>query len=97
MIGINFNETLPFGGQHYTFGRTDMHVTVKLFATFREDRFDVKVFELPDEVTVGEIIDKVNIPSTEVALIIINGRHSSLETKLYEGDTLALFPPIGGG
>ncbi|MCX5805567.1 MAG: MoaD/ThiS family protein [Proteobacteria bacterium] len=97
MIEINFNETLSFGRQHDTPGTTDMHVIVKLFATFRKDRFDVKTFELPDGVTVGEIIDKVNIPVTEVALIFINSRHSSLETKLSEGDTLALFPPIGGG
>ncbi|MCX5812469.1 MAG: MoaD/ThiS family protein [Proteobacteria bacterium] len=97
MIEIDFNETLSWGRQNDTFGMTDMHVTVKLFATFRENRFDVKVFELPDEVTVGEIIDKASIPATEVALIFINGCHSSLETKLSEGDTLALFPPIGGG
>jgi molybdopterin synthase sulfur carrier subunit len=75
----------------------DMHVTVKLFATLRKDRFDEKTFELPDGVTTGEIVDRVGIPPTEVTLIFINGRHSMPETKLTDGDTLALFPPIGGG
>jgi molybdopterin converting factor small subunit len=74
-----------------------MHVTVKLFATLRKDRFDEKDFELPDEVTPGEIIDMIAVPPTEVTLIFINGRHGTPETKLADGDTLALFPPIGGG
>jgi molybdopterin converting factor small subunit len=74
-----------------------MHVTVKLFATLRKDRFDEKDLELPDGVTTGEIIDMFAIPPTEVTLIFINGRHSGLEAKLAEGDILALFPPIGGG
>ena len=74
-----------------------MRVIVKLFATLRKDRFDVKEFELPESTTAGEIIDRINIPATEVTLVFINGRHSETDTKLAEGDTLALFPPIGGG
>jgi molybdopterin converting factor small subunit len=74
-----------------------MHVTVKLFATLRKNRFDEKDFELPNGVTAGEIINMVAIPPTEVTLIFVNGRHSTPETKLTDGDTLALFPPIGGG
>lgn len=74
-----------------------MHVTVKLFATLRKDRFDEKDLELTDGVTAGEIINRIGIPSTEVTLILINGRHSVHEAKLVDGDILALFPPIGGG
>lgn len=74
-----------------------MHVTVKLFATLRKDRFDEKDLELPDGMTAGKIIDMLALPPTEVTLIFINGRHSVPETKLADGDTLALFPPIGGG
>ncbi len=74
-----------------------MHVTIKFFSTLRKDRFDEKDLELPDGVTAGEIIDRFNIPPTEVTIIFINGRHSGPEAKLAEGDTLALFPPIGGG
>jgi sulfur-carrier protein len=74
-----------------------MHVTVKLFATLRKDRFDEKDIELADGVTTGEIINMIAIPPTEVTLIFINGRHSTPQTKLADGDILALFPPIGGG
>lgn len=74
-----------------------MHITVKLFAMLRTGRFDVKDFDLSDEVTIDEIIRKIGIPKTDITLIFINGRHSTPEAKLGEGDTLALFPPIGGG
>jgi sulfur-carrier protein len=74
-----------------------MHVTVKLFATLRKDRFDERNVELADGVTAGELIDMIAIPPTDVTLIFINGRHSIPEAKLADGDTLALFPPIGGG
>ena len=74
-----------------------MHVTVKLFATLRKDRFDEKDLDLPAGVTAGEIISTFAIPPAEVTLIFINGRHSTPEAKLANGDTLALFPPIGGG
>ena len=74
-----------------------MHVTVKLFATLRKDRFDEKDLALADGITAGETINMIAIPPTEVTLIFVNGRHSTPETKLAEGDTLALFPPIGGG
>jgi len=74
-----------------------MHVTVKLFATLRKDRFDERELELADGVKAGEIIDMIAVPPTEVTLIFINGRHSVPEAKLADGDTLALFPPIGGG
>jgi sulfur-carrier protein len=74
-----------------------MHVTVKLFATLRKDRFDEKGLELADGVTTGEVINMISIPPTEVTLIFVNGRHSTPETELADGDTLALFPPIGGG
>jgi len=74
-----------------------MHIHVKLFATFREDRFDEKDFDISAGITVGEIIDMIGIPSAAVALIFINGHHVERDTRLGEGDTLALFPPIGGG
>jgi len=80
-----------------SFGVNNMRVTVKLFATLRENRFDEKEIEFHDGTTAREIISAIGVPPTEVTLIFINGRHSSPETVLADGDTLALFPPIGGG
>jgi len=59
-----------------------MRVTVKLFATLRENRFDEKEIEFHDGTTAREIISAIGVPPTEVTLIFINGRHSSPETVL---------------
>ena len=45
-------------------------------------------------------LDKENlngIPEEEIAIFLINGRHSKLHTALEDNSVLALFPPVGGG
>lgn len=74
-----------------------MKITVKLFATLRQGRFDIDTFELPSGTTVGEIVEQLRIPEREVTLIFINGRHGDVTSEVHNGDTVALFPPVGGG
>ncbi len=74
-----------------------VRVTIKLFATLRDGRFNVESRELQDGTTVHTLIDKLGITEKEAALILVNGRHGDLSTRLADGDTLAIFPPIGGG
>jgi sulfur-carrier protein len=74
-----------------------MHITVKLFATLRKDRFDTRDLEIPDGTRCADILEKISIPGADVALIFINNCHAGLDTILKDGDTLALFPPVGGG
>jgi molybdopterin converting factor small subunit len=33
----------------------------------------------------------------ELGIVLINGRHAWVERVLQEGDTLSLFPLVGGG
>jgi molybdopterin converting factor small subunit len=75
----------------------NIHITIKLFAMLREGHFDTKTGEFPVGTTVGEIIQQLGIPEKEVTLIFINGRHGKRNTQLVDGDTVALFPPVGGG
>ena len=72
-------------------------VKVKLFATLREGRFDVKSMEIGTQTSVGDVIRELRIPEKEVTLIFVNGRHAGLDHLLSAGDNLALFPPVGGG
>jgi sulfur-carrier protein len=72
-------------------------VTVKLFATLREERFAVDVLEFESVTTVRDVIRHLGISEKEAALILLNSRHASLSTELSDGDTLAIFPPVGGG
>jgi molybdopterin synthase sulfur carrier subunit len=74
-----------------------MQITVKLFATLQKDRFDIRELEIPEETRTIDIMGIIGIPDGEVALIFINNVHAGLDTVLEQGDTLALFPPVGGG
>jgi molybdopterin converting factor small subunit len=72
-------------------------VTIKLFATLRQGRFDIDIIDLPPGTLVGEIVSRLGIPEKEVTLIFINGRHGDFASELHDGDSLAMFPPVGGG
>lgn len=74
-----------------------MRVTVKLFATFRDGRFKVEEQELPEGASVLEVIQPMNIKPEELAICLRNGKDANADTLLKDGDTLALFPPVGGG
>lgn len=74
-----------------------IYITIKLFAMLREGRFDITTGEFPVGTTVGDVIRQIGIPEKEVTLIFINNRHGQRDTKLLNGDTIALFPPVGGG
>ncbi len=55
------------------------------------------VLELSDDTTVRALVREQGIPETEVALIFINGKRAQLASTLMPGDTVSLFPLIGGG
>lgn len=74
-----------------------MNVEVKLFAYFRDNRFKRKICSLDGGSTVGQVIHQLNIDEEEVGVIMINGRHCQSETVLTDGDSLGIFPMIGGG
>lgn len=74
-----------------------MRVTVKLFATFREGRFKVEEKDLPDSSRVIDVLLPLNIAPEDVAICLVNGRDVNEQHVLNDGDTIALFPPVGGG
>ena len=74
-----------------------MRVTVKLFASFRDGRFKVEERNLPEESRVLDVIEPLNIKPEEIAICLVNGRNVNEKHFLKDGDTLALFPPVGGG
>jgi molybdopterin converting factor small subunit len=74
-----------------------MTVTVKLFASFRTGRFAIQAGDYPDGTTVGDIVTQLGIPAGELGIMLVNSRHVKLEQSLADGDTLALFPLLGGG
>ncbi len=74
-----------------------MVVKVKLFATFREGRFNEKELELPEKSSLGDLLKNLKIPEKDAKVIIVNGLAVSVEHKLSNHDVIAIFPPIAGG
>ena len=74
-----------------------MNITVKLFASFRAGRFDIEIHDYPVGTTVADVADGLNLPQSELGIMMINNRHVKLDRLLAEGDILALFPLLGGG
>ena len=74
-----------------------MRVTIKLFATFRDGRFKVEERDLPEGSCVFDVLEPLNIKSEEIAICLLNGKDANEHNVLHDGDTLALFPPVGGG
>lgn len=70
---------------------------VRLFATFREGRGKVVKLEAAQYPDMHSILQHLEIPPGEIAILLINGRHSNSQAKVKDGDVIALFPPVGGG
>ena len=74
-----------------------IRILVKLFATLRRERFDAARREYDSGISVAGVIRSEGLPEKEVTLMLVNGRHVEPKHVLADGDTLALFPPMGGG
>ena len=74
-----------------------MEVNVKLFATLREGRFKAEKAHLEENSRVLDVLKKYELPLEGVAICLINGRDADNEHILKNGDTLSIFPPVGGG
>lgn len=88
-----------------------MRITLKLYAMLSEhlpaeaDGHKRKGNELPldmaDGATVQGVIDRFNLPSKLVHLVLVNGVYIPPQTRaahaLAADDELAIWPPIAGG
>ena len=74
-----------------------MVVEVRLFATFREGRFNEKKLELPEGSSVSALLEHLKIPQEDAKILIVNGLAVSAEHELSHHDVVAIFPPIAGG
>ena len=74
-----------------------MNLTIKLFAMFQNGRFAVETREYPPTTTVEDIVNELHIPKGEIGVLMANGRHIELDHHPAAGDTIAIFPVIGGG
>jgi molybdopterin converting factor small subunit len=74
-----------------------MELEIKLFANLRKFNPELERIEVDDGTTIRELFDKAGIPPSDVAIVLVNGRHATLDQPLLDGETVAVFPPIAGG
>ncbi len=76
-----------------------IYVTVKLFANLRKYGVPKSVIEIPEGSTIKSVLKKVKIPNEEKKLIfMVNGLpRYDRNLVIKDKDTIAIFPPIGGG
>ncbi len=74
-----------------------MRIKIKLFASLRQGRFDIADRDFPDGSAIRDVLKEISVPEKEAHIIFINGRHADPGSVLKEGDTLSVFPLIGGG
>ena len=72
-------------------------IEVRLFATLRQGRQKVYYVEHSSVNTVQDIMDVLDVPRSEVNIMLINGFHQKPETQVNDGDIVSLFPAVGGG
>ncbi len=74
-----------------------MVIKVRLFAMFREGRFDEKKLELPQGSSLADLMEYLKIPEKDSKVLLVNGLSASVKDKLSDADVVAIFPMIAGG
>ena len=72
-------------------------ITIKLFASLKDGRFDIREFQCAGGTTVQEMLNSIGIREGEYHISFVNNRHAPPAQKLMEGDILGVFPAVGGG
>jgi sulfur-carrier protein len=74
-----------------------MELEIKLFANLRKFNPELERIEVDEGTTIRQLFDEAGIPPSEVAIVLVDGRHATLDQPLVDGETVAVFPPIAGG
>jgi len=81
-----------------------MKITLKAFATVKDIfGYEEKELIVTDEITVGKIITDLSVSHPELKkiadtlLYAVNENYCTADTKLNDGDIMAIFPPVSGG
>jgi sulfur-carrier protein len=74
-----------------------MNITIKLFAHFRNGRFQEAEQTFPPGVDCHHVITSLGFGPADMGIVMVNNLHAPLGQELRDQDTLALFPLVGGG
>jgi sulfur-carrier protein len=74
-----------------------VQLNVKLFATFQKGRFERATLEYAPGTPLAAIVDDLRIPREQIGVMLVAGRHAELSHVPSPGDTVSIFPLLGGG
>jgi sulfur-carrier protein len=74
-----------------------MHITVKLFGSYRVGRFKETVLVFAVGTTIDCLLQTLNFIGKPPGIVLLNGMPAVPETELHDRDTVALFPLVSGG
>ena len=82
--------------------KTMIQVRVKLFATLGPYALNGVAgapfeMEFSEGATLGNVVDRLNLPREEVKVFFVNGRARPKDWVLEPGDEIAIFPLVAGG
>ncbi len=74
-----------------------MFVEVKLFATYRQGRFNAKKMELAEGSLLRDVLEPLGLPDEPPKILMVNGISADEGHQLSNNDVIAIFPMIAGG
>lgn len=72
-------------------------IDIRLFATLRDGREKKYLLPAEDFHTTLDVMNYLDIPAGDVAILIVNGFHKKPEDPIKDGDMVSIFPPCAGG
>jgi len=74
--------------------RVHLFAYLTKFSPTGQEKFDL---DPGPGTTVGQLLEKLEIPPDFEKRILVNGRHAEPTTPLAEGDDVFIYPPAAGG
>ena len=74
-------------------------VKLNLYATLRQYSGGSPSVEVDIEpgTTIEQLLAQLDIPSEKTRILFVNSRHARLSDTLQGGETVGVFPAVGGG
>ena len=76
-------------------------ITVKLFATLKQyapnGQAEGISLTLPSGATVRDVVERLDIPHDQAAMLVAGDTYVQPETVLEDGQEISIFPPLAGG
>lgn len=72
-------------------------IAIRVFADLRKFQDPEISYQVDGPVPVSTVLGQLSIPPEKVKILFVNGRHADFGDMVSPGDTLSLFPPVGGG